>query len=153
MIYVGPHAEGLESGGDLVTRALALVGVTGRVEVDKQIPRGAGLGGGSADAAAILRWVGFDDVEAAARLGADVPFCVLGGRARVTGVGEVLEPLPPEDRTFTLLDAAAPLRHGGDLPGLGRSGGAGGAERQRPGARRAGRPAGTGAMARRARGS
>ena len=58
---------------------------------------------GSADAAAILRWAGFDDVEAAARLGADVPFCVLGGRARVTGIGEGVEPLPYEDRTFTLL--------------------------------------------------
>jgi 4-diphosphocytidyl-2-C-methyl-D-erythritol kinase len=32
-----------------------------------------------------------------------VPFCLVGGRARVTGIGEVLEPLPPEDRTFTLL--------------------------------------------------
>ena len=106
--FVGPHAEGLEPGGDLVTRALALVGVTGRVEVDKHIPSGAGLGGGSADAAAILRWVGFDDVEATARLGADVPFCVLGGRARVTGVGEGLQPLPHEDRTFTLL---TPPRH------------------------------------------
>jgi 4-diphosphocytidyl-2-C-methyl-D-erythritol kinase len=32
-----------------------------------------------------------------------VPFCVIGGRARVTGIGEVLEPLPFEDRAFTLL--------------------------------------------------
>jgi 4-diphosphocytidyl-2-C-methyl-D-erythritol kinase len=106
--FVGPHAEGLESGDDLVTRALALVGATARVEVDKHIPPGTGLGGGSADAAAILRWFGFDDVEAAARLGADVPFCVLGGRARVTGIGEVLQPLPHEERTFTLL---TPPRH------------------------------------------
>ncbi len=63
------------------------------MEVDKQIPSGAGLGGGSADAAAILRWAGHTDVEAEARLGADVPFCVIGGRARVTGIGEQLEPL------------------------------------------------------------
>jgi 4-diphosphocytidyl-2-C-methyl-D-erythritol kinase len=39
----------------------------------------------------------------AASLGADVPFCLVGGRARVRGVGEVLVPLPVEDRTFTLL--------------------------------------------------
>jgi 4-diphosphocytidyl-2-C-methyl-D-erythritol kinase len=39
----------------------------------------------------------------AASLGADVPFCVRGGRARVTGIGDVLEPLPVVDRTFTLL--------------------------------------------------
>ena len=37
------------------------------------------------------------------RLGADVPFCVRGGRARVTGVGEIVEPLPFEDRRFVLL--------------------------------------------------
>ena len=103
MRFVGPYAEGLVAGEDLVTRALALVGRTATVEVDKQIPSGAGLGGGSADAAAILRWAGHTDVEAQARLGADVPFCVVGGRARVTGIGEVLEPLPFEARTFTLL--------------------------------------------------
>ena len=101
--FVGPFAEGLVVGEDLVTRALALAGVSAVVEVDKQIPSGAGLGGGSADAGAILRWAGHTDVEAQARLGADVPFCVVGGRARVTGIGEVLEPLPYEERTFTLL--------------------------------------------------
>ncbi|MGN6693428.1 MAG: 4-(cytidine 5'-diphospho)-2-C-methyl-D-erythritol kinase, partial [Aquihabitans sp.] len=68
-----------------------------------RIPAGAGLGGGSADAAAVLRWAGFDDAERAATLGADVPFCVRGGRARVTGIGEVLEPLDHADRTFTLV--------------------------------------------------
>ena len=51
----------------------------------------------------MLRWAGFDDPVRAARLGADVPFCVRGGRARVTGIGEVLEPLPHVDRTFTLV--------------------------------------------------
>ena len=101
--FTGPHAEGLVAGEDLVTRALALVGRSATVEVDKQIPGGAGLGGGSSDAGAILRWAGHTDVEAQARLGADVPFCVIGGRARVTGIGEVLEPLPTEPRTFTLL--------------------------------------------------
>ena len=71
--------------------------------IDKQIPAGAGLGGGSSDAAAILRWAGFGDLDAAARLGADVAFCLAGGRARVGGIGEIVEPLPPMARTFTLL--------------------------------------------------
>jgi 4-diphosphocytidyl-2-C-methyl-D-erythritol kinase len=101
--FLGPCAEGLVAGDDLVSQALALVGRTAQVEVDKQIPRGAGLGGGSADAGAILRWAGHTDVEAEARLGADVPFCVIGGRARVTGIGEQLEPLRYEALTFTLL--------------------------------------------------
>ncbi|MEY4231098.1 MAG: 4-diphosphocytidyl-2-C-methyl-D-erythritol kinase, partial [Actinomycetota bacterium] len=62
--------------------------------IDKQVPHGGGLGGGSADAAAVLRWAGFDDLVAASRLGADIPFCLVGGRARVRGIGEVIDPLP-----------------------------------------------------------
>jgi 4-diphosphocytidyl-2-C-methyl-D-erythritol kinase len=93
----------MAAGDDLVARALRLVGRRARVRVDKRIPPGAGLGGGSADAAAILRWAGYADLEGAADLGADVPFCLVGGRARVTGIGEVIEPLPHEPRTFTLL--------------------------------------------------
>ncbi len=88
---------------NLVRRALRLVGRTAHVRLTKAIPAGAGLGGGSADAAAVLRWAGFDDVVAAAGLGADVPFCLRGGRARVTGIGEQLRPLPVEDRTYTLV--------------------------------------------------
>ena len=44
-----------------------------------------------------------DDVGLAASLGADVPFCVTGGRARVTGIGEIVEPLPFVARTYTLV--------------------------------------------------
>ncbi|MCU1454057.1 MAG: ispE [Acidimicrobiales bacterium] len=88
---------------NLVRRALRAVGRHAQVRLRKQIPAGAGLGGGSADAAAVLRWAGVHDLEIAAQLGADVPFCLLGGRARVTGIGEELDPLPPVDRTFTLL--------------------------------------------------
>lgn len=88
---------------NLVNRALRLVGRTAHVELTKRIPSGAGLGGGSADAAAILRWAGYDDLIGAAHLGADVAFCLVGGRARVRGIGEIVEPLPPVERTVTLL--------------------------------------------------
>jgi len=88
---------------NLVRRALRAVGRTAQVRLDKRIPSGAGLGGGSADAAAVLRWAGVADLDLAARLGADVPFCVVGGRARVTGIGEQVEPLPFQSLTFTLL--------------------------------------------------
>ena len=88
---------------NLVRRALALVGRRAQVRLEKHIPPGAGLGGGSSDAAAVLRWAGVDDLSVAAQLGADVPFCLRGGRARVRGVGEVLEPLPFEARTLTLV--------------------------------------------------
>ncbi len=91
---------------NLVQRALRLVGRKAAVVLDKRIPTGGGLGGGSADAAAVLRWAGVDDAEVAASLGADVPFCLAGGRARVTGIGEVIEPLPFEvvrGRSYTLV--------------------------------------------------
>lgn len=94
---------GVSDGTDLVSRALRLAGREAGVTVDKRIPAGAGLGGGSSDAAAILRWAGVTDLDAAARLGADVAFCLVGGRARVRGIGEVVESLPRLRRTFTLL--------------------------------------------------
>jgi 4-diphosphocytidyl-2-C-methyl-D-erythritol kinase len=90
---------------NLVMRALRAVGRSAEVRVDKRIPAGAGLGGGSSDAAAVLRWAGCGDVDTAARLGADVPFCIRGGRARVTGVGERIEKLAPlagDNAVFTL---------------------------------------------------
>ncbi len=69
----------------------------------KRIPQQAGMGGGSADAAAAL--IALDRLyntrlsteelcAMGVQVGADVPFCVLGGTAMVTGIGEGLEPLP-----------------------------------------------------------
>ncbi|MHB1252367.1 MAG: 4-(cytidine 5'-diphospho)-2-C-methyl-D-erythritol kinase, partial [Acidimicrobiales bacterium] len=66
-------------------------------------PRGGGLGGGSADAGAILRWAGGVSAKEALELGGDVPFCQLGGRAVVEGVGERLTPLGFEPRDVTLM--------------------------------------------------
>lgn len=85
-----------------VQRALTAIGRSAHVRLHKRIPAGAGLGGGSADAAAVFRWADVDDPDLAASIGSDVPFCVVGGRARVTGIGEIVEPLPPIDRTFTI---------------------------------------------------
>ncbi len=101
--YAGPHAVEVPAEKDLCARAMALAGRQGAVTVHKHIPAGAGLGGGSTDAGAILRWAGFTDLDAAAAVGADVPFCLVGGRARVSGIGEAVEPLPFEARRYTLL--------------------------------------------------
>jgi 4-diphosphocytidyl-2-C-methyl-D-erythritol kinase len=91
----GPFAAGVPTDErNLVQRALIAANRTARVHIDKQIPAGGGLGGGSADAAAILRWAGCNDRSIATRLGADVPFCLTGGQARVTGIGDELEPAP-----------------------------------------------------------
>ena len=100
----GPYADGVPTDGrNVCHRALALAGRTARMHIHKAIPHGGGLGGGSTDAAVVLRWAGIDDVEQAASIGADVPFCLHGGRARVTGIGEILEPLPHIDRVVTLV--------------------------------------------------
>lgn len=74
-----------------------------RIHVTKRIPSGAGLGGGSADAAGVLwglniLWeTGFSDTQLeqiGLTIGADVPFCLRGGLARVSGIGEVITSLP-----------------------------------------------------------
>jgi 4-diphosphocytidyl-2-C-methyl-D-erythritol kinase len=88
---------------NIVARALRLVQRRVGVRLEKSIPVGGGLGGGSADAAAILRWAGGVEPEVAVTLGGDVPFCQLGGRAFVEGVGERLTPLEFEHRTVTLI--------------------------------------------------
>jgi len=104
----GPFAAGMPlDQRNLIWRALDAVGRTATVHIDKQLPHGGGLGGGSADAAAVLRWAGCDDLAVAAQLGADVPFClrcgVPGGRARVRGIGELVDVLPPLEQTVTLV--------------------------------------------------
>ena len=73
-----------------------------RITVIKRIPSEAGLGGGSADAAAVLRGLNrcldrplsaMALAELGAKVGSDVPFCVLGGTAFCQGRGEILKPL------------------------------------------------------------
>jgi 4-diphosphocytidyl-2-C-methyl-D-erythritol kinase len=75
----------------------------------KRIPAGAGLGGGSTNAAAVLRHFGALDRARAATLGADVPFCLEGGRALVTGIGERLAPLRDEAISFVIVTPACPV--------------------------------------------
>lgn len=102
-------SHGVEGGeGNLVVRAVrAFEGLTGRtvqarIELFKNIPAGAGLGGGSADAAVTFlgleRLLGVavpdeDRREALGRIGADVPFFTAGGRVLGTGRGDLLTPL------------------------------------------------------------
>jgi 4-diphosphocytidyl-2-C-methyl-D-erythritol kinase len=101
----GPFAHGVPTSPDnLVVRALQLANRTATVHIEKRIPNGGGLGGGSADAAAVLRWAGYTDLEGASRLGADIPFCMVGGRAYVRGIGEIVEPFTADQRLDEPLD-------------------------------------------------
>lgn len=100
----GTRAGGLDVGPDnLIVRALEAVGHQAHVELVKRIPMGGGLGGGSADAGAILRWAQAFEPHLALGIGSDVPFCVRGGRARVTGTGEDIEPLDYVERHVVLV--------------------------------------------------
>lgn len=100
----GPLADGVptDDANLAVRAALALLpaGAGVLLDLEKHIPAGAGLGGGSSDAAVVLRALrdryGIDGVridEVAAALGADVPVCVRGGVNRMEGRGEIVTPL------------------------------------------------------------
>lgn len=89
-------------------------GVTGGIdiEINKNIPVAAGLGGGSADAAAALVLLNIATkrnypverlIPIAAKLGADVPFCLMGGTARAQGIGEMLTPVAAPSMYYVLL--------------------------------------------------
>lgn len=106
----GPFAAGLGDGKDnLVLRAARLladeagIAAGAAIALEKNLPVASGIGGGSADAAATLRaldalWGIGMDAAALARiglaLGADVPVCLFGGTARVTGIGDLIAPAP-----------------------------------------------------------
>jgi 4-diphosphocytidyl-2-C-methyl-D-erythritol kinase len=96
-----PRNLAVRAGESLMLRA-GRSGHGVRMTLRKKIPAGAGLGGGSADAAAAIRAIQklldieVDDaglMEVGASVGSDVPFCLTGGAARMLGRGEILEPV------------------------------------------------------------
>jgi len=117
---VGPAIEG----ENLVLKAAReLEGRSGRalpftIRLFKRIPMGAGLGGGSADAAAFLKAAILlyalkltpdELVEIATAVGQDVPFLLAGGTARATGLGSTLSPLPPVPSSWRFLVVNPPI--------------------------------------------
>lgn len=82
------------------------------IHLEKHIPIAAGMAGGSSDAAATLQ--GLNELFAlglsqeqlrqlGVRIGADVPYCIMGGTALAEGIGEILTPLPPAPRCSLLI--------------------------------------------------
>jgi 4-diphosphocytidyl-2-C-methyl-D-erythritol kinase len=111
-------AEGIPDEKNLVSRAISLFREqTGfkkglSVRLDKRIPLGSGLGGGSSDAAAALLALNLLSgaalpmqslTEMAAVLGSDVPFFLTGGAAFVSGRGETVEPVKSPDQLWVVL--------------------------------------------------
>ena len=97
-----------------VSRALPFT-----IRLFKRLPMGAGLGGGSADAAAFLKAADLlyglklkpaELVEIATAVGQDVPFLLSGGTARATGLGSTLAPLPPVPSSWRFLVVCPPVQ-------------------------------------------
>ena len=111
VVVTGDFASSVLTGEDNICfRALAAFRDHGgiadchSITIDKRIPVGAGLGGGSSDAAVILRYLNRTSpaplvdtrlAEAALSLGADVPVCLAGIAQRMQGIGELLTPVDP----------------------------------------------------------
>ena len=95
----------------LRSHAKGKVGV--KIELDKQIPLFAGLGGGSSDAATVMQGLNqlWDlnlsnekQVEIGKKIGADIPFFLYGGHCLVEGIGEKVTPLKiPEDEQYVII--------------------------------------------------
>jgi len=96
-----PEKNTARSAAEAYLRETGCGGV--RIHIKKGLPEQAGMGAASADAAAVLRamqtlYGGVEEkrlYELGLSVGADVPFCLLGGAAVAEGVGEILTPLPP----------------------------------------------------------
>jgi len=124
----GPFAPGLGSGADnLVLRAALLLRPPGRgaaLRLTKALPVAAGIGGGSADAAAALRllarlWRVAPPLAARVlALGADVPVCLASRPARMRGVGEDLAPVSLPPFWILLVNPAVPVATGAIFAGL-----------------------------------
>ena len=122
LIQRSTQVEGVPESADLIVRAALLLqaiaadrglGVPGvNIAIDKRLPMGGGLGGGSSDAATTLMvlnhlWkIGLTRTElmqTGLKLGADVPFFLLGQNAFVEGIGEVLTPVPTPPACFLVI--------------------------------------------------
>jgi 4-diphosphocytidyl-2-C-methyl-D-erythritol kinase len=126
----GPFAIGLGTGAEnLVIRAAALLQPPGHgaaLRLTKRLPVAAGIGGGSADAAAALRllarlWsVPLASDDAALALGADVPVCLAGRPARMSGIGEHLVPVGLPLFWMVLVNPGVAVPTGAVFAALGR---------------------------------
>ena len=121
-ITLSPSVEGVPDEQNLIVRAAKLLqarmaekglptpcGMA--IQIDKRLPMGGGLGGGSSNAATTLvalntLWnANFSDSELAefgVTLGADVPVFVMGHAAFAEGIGEVLQPVSPEEKWYLI---------------------------------------------------
>lgn len=112
-LQLPPGSENLASRSAMALKQAAGDDKLGaNITIFKGIPLAAGLGGGSADAAAVLKGLNllwelhFSPARLAGiglSLGADIPYCLAGGTALVRGIGEIVTPLPPPPLLWVVL--------------------------------------------------
>ncbi len=114
----GPFSKGLDNENNLVIRATKILADVFKIkkgveiELKKNIPVGAGLGGGSADAADVvdllcglwkIKITEKQKLEIGLKLGADVPVCQVGQPSFVRGIGEIVEPINNFGKLYSVL--------------------------------------------------
>lgn len=100
----GPFADAVPTGEEnLCLRALRHVGMQAAVTLEKNLPPASGIGGGTADAAAVLRALGAAP-DRPETLGADLPACLLSRPLRMQGVGERITPVALPDLHLVLVN-------------------------------------------------
>jgi len=119
----GPFAEGVpQDARNLIWKAAQGVGWTGAIELNKQLPHGAGIGGGSSDAAAVLNALTAEGLTLPAdlplSLGADVPVCMVARAARMQGIGELITPIELPDLPALLVNPGCHVPTGAVFSGL-----------------------------------
>lgn len=121
----GPFAKGLSIGEDnLVLQAARLARAEAELRLIKNLPIASGIGGGSADAAATLRLLSrltgqtIPEGDAVLSLGADVPVCLASRSCRMSGIGEMIEPLELPEFWLVLVNPGVPVPTGAVFGGL-----------------------------------
>jgi len=114
----GPFAQGVPTDQrNLVWQAAELAGWRGHIRLEKNLPHGAGIGGGSSDAAAVLR--AFGGADQALVLGADVPVCLGHAPQRMRGIGDLLSKVPDlPDLDILLVNSGSVVPTGAVFGGL-----------------------------------
>ncbi len=127
LAVTGPFAPGVPvDGTNLALRALDAAGLRRAVTIDKRLPHPGGIGGGSSDAATVLRLADARlDGAKLLSLGADLPVCLAGRASRMRGIGEAVEPVALPPLAAVLVHPGLAVPTGAVFRALARADGAG----------------------------
>ncbi len=119
----GPFAAGVpQDARNLIWKAAQGAGWCGSIHLTKQLPHGAGIGGGSSDAAAVLNALTAEGLtvpeDLPLSLGADLPVCMVASAARMQGIGEQITPVALPELPALLINPGCHVSTGAVFSGL-----------------------------------